>query len=266
MHDKNMTRHFLFTCLGGVGTALVILVIATHVTGFMGSFSQTEPGFEYQEPLSEPMPWEDPYTNWQRPPGPLRVGIQAGHWFAQNAPDEQEGLRDNTGAEAGGVTEWETNLRIAQETKKLLEAQGVTVDLLPTTIPPDYIADAFISIHADGNADTSVNGYKIASPRRDRSGNAQHLADLIQASYGSSTKLNLDDNITRNMRGYYAFNTRRYEHSIHPMTPGVILETGFITNAKDRKVISGNPERSAQGIVTGVMNFLKETVPNTVTE
>ena len=240
--------------------ALAVFIAAGNVEGFIGSFSETEPGFESEDLPEIPLAI-DPYANWTRPPGPWRVGIQSGHWMAEQAPDEQESLRDNTGAQAGGVTEWERNLVIAKEVKTLLEAEGVVVDLLPTTIPPDYSADAFISIHADGNADTSVSGYKIAAPRRDRSGKAQRLADLIEASYGSTTGMKIDPNITPNMRGYYAFNWRRYEHSIHPMTPAAIVETGFITNAADRRLLVQTPKRSAQAISSAVLAFLAETVP-----
>lgn len=262
-----MFRRFLYVSIGAL-SAIFLAVLLTHVDvkGFIGSFSDIEPGFEdVGDTLTfDPLPFLDPYANWKRPDGPVRVGIQAGHWFASEAPDEQEGLRDNTGAQASGFTEWETNLKIAQETKILLASQGIVVDLLPTTIPPGYLADAFISIHADGSPDTTVNGYKVAAPRRDRSGSAQRLSDLIQARYGSSTLLSLSDTVTPNMRGYYAFNSRRYEHAIHPMTPGVIVETGFISSAKDRKIIVSNPKRSAQGIADGIMLFLQERLPDLV--
>lgn len=263
----DMRRHLLHVSVGALSAVFfAFLIVGGHVNGFIGSFSEMESGFEeVEEALSfDPLPFLDPYANWKRPDGPVRVGIQAGHWYASEAPDEQEGLRDNTGAQASGFTEWEANLKIAEETKKLLEANGIIVDLLPTTIPPGYLADAFISIHADGSTDTTINGYKVASPRRDRSGNAQKLSDFIQARYGSSTLLSVSDTVTRNMRGYYAFNNRRYEHSIHPMTPGVILETGFISSAKDRKVIINNPKRAAQGITDGVLAFLQETIPDLI--
>lgn len=246
--------------LGGI--AAVSLFVSHQIQAIGGSFLDTEPGFDDPAlPLEDFFFSHDPYKDWIRPEGPVRVGIQVGHWFAEQAPDEQEGLRKNTGAQAGGVTEWETNLRIAEETKKLLEAEGITVDLLPTTIPPGYLADAFISIHADGSPDTSVTGYKIAAPWRDRSGNAERLSALIEKSYGAVTNLILDPNVTQNMRGYYAFNTRRYTHAIHPMTPGVIVETGFLTNPIDRKTIVQNPKRSAEGITQGLLLFLEETSP-----
>jgi hypothetical protein len=228
------------------------------------SFSDQEADFEIiQEQVETPLLFLDPYANWKRPDGPLRVGLQAGHWNASEAPDELEKLRVNTGASAGGITEWETNLKIAQETKKLLEANGIVVDLLPTTIPPDYWADAFVAIHADGNKDTSVSGYKIAAPYRDRTGKAETLMNLMSDTYEKSTGLAIDPNITRNMRGYYAFNWRKYEHSIHPMTPAVIVETGFLTNSSDRRLIYHHSQKSAQGIADAVLSFLKGTTSST---
>lgn len=224
------------------------------------SYSEQELG---PEEVDDAPLFLDPYADWKRPDGPLRVGIQVGHWKTQEAPDELENLRDNTGASAGGFTEWETNLAIAKSLKTILEAEGIAVDLLPVAIPPGYWADVFLSIHADGNLDTSIAGYKVAAPRRDRTGKAQALADLISQSYGEFTSLALDPNITRNMTGYYAFNWRRYEHSIHPMTVAAIVETGFLTNASDRNLIAKQPERSAQAIAKGVMKFLEAHPPIT---
>ncbi|MEI9966882.1 MAG: N-acetylmuramoyl-L-alanine amidase [Candidatus Moraniibacteriota bacterium] len=105
--------------------------------------------------------------DWQRPEGPYRVALQVGHWNAKEAPEEQKGLRQTTGGSYGNFTEWEVALRIAQETEALLEAEGVTVDILPTTIPPNYWADAFVSIHADGNTNSTISGYKVAASRLD---------------------------------------------------------------------------------------------------
>jgi N-acetylmuramoyl-L-alanine amidase len=59
------------------------------------------------------------------------------------------------------------------------------------------------------------------------------------------------------MRGYYAFAWWRYDHAVHPMTPAVILETGFLTTAADRKIIVEQPELSAQGLANGIIIFLE---------
>jgi len=200
----------------------------------------------------------DPFENWQRPDEPTRVGLQVGHWKNKELPEEFERLRETGGGTSGGgKTEWEVNLAIAELTAQLLEEKGVVVDILPATVPPDYWADAFIAIHADGNDNASVSGYKVAAPRRDRTGSAEQLASFLEEEYKKTTNLTLDSNITRNMTGYYAFNWRRYEHSMHPMAAAAIIETGFLTNPQDRKIIANAPETSAEGIANGILAFLQ---------
>jgi len=193
---------------------------------------------------------------WRRPEGPVRVALQAGHWKAAEAPDEQAGLRTN-GTRGGGKAEWEVNLDIAQRTAALLEAAGLVVDILPTTVPPGYLADLFISIHADGNTNTTVSGFRAAAPRRDQTGRAAEFVDLLEQTYGEATGLQLYPTVTRRMENYYAFNSRRYQHALHPRTVGVILETGFLTSPTDRRVIVNDPDKSAQGIAKAVTRYLE---------
>lgn len=198
------------------------------------------------------------YGSFVRPPGPPRVGLQPGHWRVSEVPEELEGLqRSGSGAEGGGITEAAAALEIARRVQALLEVQGVLVDLLPAAIPPSYVADAFVSIHADGSTSSSVSGFKISGPRQDFSGHAGTLEEALYESYEETTGFRRDPNVTRRMSGYYAFNWRRYEHALHPMTPAVIVETGFMTNAGDRRIIVENPEIAARGIAEGVMSFLE---------
>lgn len=199
------------------------------------------------------------YSDWQRPNVPPRVGLQVGHWKNEELPPELDSLIGNTGATGGGKSEAEVAYQIALEAKNLLEANGVVVDILPATVPPEYWADAFVSIHADGSTDRYKSGYKVAAPWRDLTGRAERLSDLMEETYGDATGLVLDDaNITVNMRGYYAFNWMRYDHAIHPMTPAVILETGFLTSPKDQQLLIKKPQTVAQGLVDGVLLFLEE--------
>jgi hypothetical protein len=215
----------------------------------------------YGEALEEVPAYDDPraqFINWKRPEGPPKIGLQVGHLNSSEAPDELARLRANTGTSGGGKWEYEINNEIAQKTAKLLETRGIVVDILPATVPVDYWADAFIAIHADGNLDRTVSGYKVAPPWRDWTGKADELSSLIEKSYGFSTGLPVDPNISRNMRGYYAFSWWRYEHAIHEMTPGVIVETGFLTNASDQKIIIHNQDLAAQGIASGIIEYLKK--------
>ncbi|MFZ2522197.1 MAG: N-acetylmuramoyl-L-alanine amidase [Minisyncoccia bacterium] len=200
---------------------------------------------------------EQKYGKAKLPSSPIRVGIQAGHWKNNEVPDELSGLkRSGGGAIGGGKSEVDVVLEIAKRVKKILEERGVVVDLLPATIPIDYHAHAFVSIHADGNSNTSVSGFKIASPQTDFSQKSVLLVDSLNKSYKLETGLSQDDNITRRMSAYYAFNWRRYDHALHPMTPSVIVETGFMTSPSDRKIIVSSPDKVAKGIAYGILNFL----------
>ncbi|MES2668268.1 MAG: N-acetylmuramoyl-L-alanine amidase [Patescibacteria group bacterium] len=265
-----------------LGSVALLVVLAASLTLYAEvssqrevHFSDTEPGFT--EPLSslppilEPMLdgrvrwsayWEDMTADELRvygtlPPreGPLRVGIQAGHWRLDEVPLELAGLRASSGASGGGVSEQKTVLAIAQETKAMLEERGIVVDLLPATVPVDYVADAFVSIHADGSASAASSGFKIAGPRRDFSGTSGALVSALYQEYGTETGLRQDANITRRMNGYYAFNWRRYDHALHPLVPAAIVETGFMTSASDRALIVARPEVPARGIADGILAF-----------
>ena len=126
--------------------------------------------------------------------------------------------------------------------------------------PPGYRAHLFISIHADGSTDPRTSGYRVAAPRRDATGRASRFVDLLQNSYGEETGLTRIPTVTHRMQNYYAFNFRRYEHALHPMTIGVIIETGFLTSEKDREVLIGDPETAARAIASAVETF-PETPP-----
>ncbi len=141
----------------------------------------------------------------------------------------------------------------------MLRAQNVIVDILPATVPPRYWADVFVAIHADGSTSAASSGYKVAAPWRSLTGKAESLASTIEASYGDSTNLPLDPNISRNMRGYYAFSFWRFEHAVHPMTTAVILETGFLTSPHDRKIIVAQPQLAAKGLSDGILQYLTDS-------
>lgn len=199
-------------------------------------------------------------ADWKPPAGPVRIGLQAGHWRADEAPRELSGLRDN-GTSWRGTAEWETTLEIARHAGAQLEELGYEVDVLPAVVPPGYRAHLFIAIHADGSDDPDASGYRVASPRRDATGRASRAAELLRASYGKATGLRRLPTATRRMRNYYVFNFRRYEHALHPMTIAVIIETGFLTSPTDRRVIIDAPGRAARGIVEAVKAFPVTALP-----
>lgn len=211
-----------------------------------------------EDELSAPKIEEFPgIFKWRRPISPFKVGIQAGHWKNEELPDELEKLRKNGGAtNRSGITEWGVNLRISQEAAKVLRERKIEVDILPATIPEGYWADAFVSIHADGNINYRVSGYKAASGWRDFTGKAERLVYLIEEEYAQATGMVKDTNVTKNMKGYYAFSWWRFKHTVHPMTPAVILETGFLTNPQDSKLLINSPEIPGRAIAQALTKFL----------
>jgi N-acetylmuramoyl-L-alanine amidase len=190
------------------------------------------------------------------------VGLQAGHLNAGDLPEELARFRTSTGARYGDLTEAKLNDEIAQRVQRLLEAEGVAVDLLPATVPPGYDADAFVAIHADGSPGGGARGWKLATPWR-ASRASQQLADAVAGAYGQATGMPEDaGGITINMRGYYSFNNRRFQHAVARTTPAIIIETGFMTSAADRAVLLDQPGRVASGIARGILAYLSQRDPN----
>jgi N-acetylmuramoyl-L-alanine amidase len=193
------------------------------------------------------------------PPGPKRVGLQAGHWQTDQVPQELHGLAG--GAVGGGRYEWQVNLDVAQRAADLLEASGIQVDVLPATVPPHYQANAFVALHADGDTTGQTRGFKVTRPGFSSIPSIDdRLVDAINQTYASETELPRDDeHISLRMRYYYAFNSRRYCHSVMPGVPQAIIEMAYLTNATDRQYLIGDPQRLAQAVADSVQAFLATT-------
>jgi N-acetylmuramoyl-L-alanine amidase len=255
-------KFFIYLFVGAMLVGVASAAWTVNLANNSQYFTDFEAGFEeidQDQPSNISLePKLQLIKDWQRPEGSLKVALQVGHWQNEEVPEELEGLKKNAGgARGGGKYEWEVMLNIANLLAEELRQHNLEVDILPTTIPPAYYADAFIALHADGNTDTTVTGFKVASPRWDYSGKSKTLEALLYEEYEQATGLSRDPNVTRRMRGYYAFNWRRYSHAIHPMTPAAILETGFLTSPADRKILINNPQPAVAGIVQAVLSFLE---------
>ncbi len=191
-------------------------------------------------------------TRAQRPPV---VAIQAGHWKTNEHADEFSWLRTSTGASAGGVQEVDLNVDIAHRTAEYLRSWGNEAYVLPSNVPPSYHADAFVAIHSDGNNNKQARGFKVATYYRDWIA-TDTLVRELEDEYGKQTGMPKDHRVTANMRGYYAFNTGLYEHTIAEDTPGVILELGFLSNAQDRAFMIKNRDLLARATALGIARFL----------
>ena len=189
--------------------------------------------------------------------GPPRVGVQIGHDGVAAHPDELTHLRGNTGGYADGLSELAVNRRVAAALAAVLEAEGVAVDLLRATPPAGYHADLMLSLHADSVFDRSRRGYKSSHFEPPRSALEPRLKGLVDSAYLNATGLPDDSlNTTSNMRRYYAFNFRRYAHSVHPATPALLVELGYLSSPSDAEMLK-QPERVAAALTEGVVGFLR---------
>jgi len=192
--------------------------------------------------------------------GARRIGIQAGHWLTEQVPADLRGLESATGASWGALTERDVNVRVANAVAAALRARGHVVDVLATAVPPGYLADAFVAIHADGEPSGRTRGFKIAHSAYPRSPHDVALARALAHDYGAATGLPIDPALTGRMYRYYAFAWSRYSSAVSPHTPAAIIEMGFVTNAADREVLLERTDQVVAGIVAGISRFL-EAVP-----
>ena len=98
------------------------LLLGTLIFRKYVSLTQISGAPPYQT-ADDPPDMTDGYTwlrDWQRPSGPAKVALQAGHLKNEEVPEELEGLRGNTGATGGGKSESEVNLAIANATAAIL--------------------------------------------------------------------------------------------------------------------------------------------------
>ncbi len=187
------------------------------------------------------------------------VGIQIGHLDAANAPEELKNIRYDFGAQVGSVTELAIATDIGNKTAAILKSKGVKVDVLPATIPIGYKADAFVSIHADGNDFSYVSGYKVSGSSFDQTDNSDQLATSINENYKKITGMGENLTVTDDMFEYYAFNYLKFQHAVSSTTPSAIVETGYITNPANRSFLLNHPNTAAEGIAEGIIAFLNSS-------
>jgi N-acetylmuramoyl-L-alanine amidase len=193
------------------------------------------------------------------PPGPRRIGLQAGHWKTDEVPDELgKRITTQTGTTSAGTKEVDVNLDIAQRVRAQLIARGFVVDIIPTTVPAGYLADVFIALHADGDGTGENSGFKLAHGSR-RGPYEDKLIALLREEYAKATNMSEDStHVGRNMQAYYAFNWGRYQHAAAAHTPAAILEMGYLSNDDDRAMLTDKADRVATGITSGIVRFLAE--------
>ncbi len=174
----------------------------------------------------------------------LPIGIVSGHY------------KNDSGALCpDGLSEEQVNLQIATLVQQKLAAEGYQVDLLEEFDErlSQYKALALVSIHADtcDFISEDATGFKVAAalhsvyPEK-----ATRLTLCMADRYAQTTGLTYHPNAaSEDMTNYHAFD------EIHSETTAVIIETGFLN--LDRQILTENPDLVAQGIVNGLLCFIR---------
>ena len=192
-------------------------------------------------PIYKDVPTNPVVQRVRQSPGPLRIGIIAGH-------------KDNdSGAVCDdGLTEASITATVANQVASNLQAQGIVTEILGEFDPRlhGYFATALISIHADSCTyfNELATGFKIAGSSYTDS---QALSICMEQAYAEATQLPYHANtITEHMTDYHAF------REIGPGTPAIILELGFMN--LDRELLTTRVDVPATGITNGILCFLQQ--------
>jgi N-acetylmuramoyl-L-alanine amidase len=176
----------------------------------------------------------------------LRIGIVAGHNGPQNDP----------GAVCpDGLTEAGVNHDIATRVKAGLEANGLQVDLLDEFDArlEGYRALALVSIHNDSceYINELATGYKVAGALETQArAQSTQLTACLTDRYAKATGLRFHaGSVTPDMTQYHTF------REIAPETPAAIIETGFLN--LDRPILTQEPFRVAQGVIDGILCYVR---------
>ena len=172
-----------------------------------------------------------------------RIGVVSGHW-----------KNDSGSVCANGLTEEQVNLTIASLVQQKLTAEGFEVDLLQEFDPrlSQYRGIALVSIHSDTceYLNDLATGFKVAAALESAyPEKATRLTNCIIDRYASRTGLAFKSNTTPDMTSYHAFG------EINTETTAVIIETGYLN--LDQQILTQNPDLIAQGIVDGLLCFIR---------
>lgn len=191
-------------------------------------------------PIYKPIPAKPVLQRLPQSPGPIRIGLIAGHKGSDSGAVCEDGL-----------TEAEVNLNIAEKVAGALLAQGIHADILDEFDPrlSSYGGTAVVSIHADSctYVNDSARGYKIAASSRTDS---TQLQNCVQSAYQQATQLPYHANtITPHMTDYHAFRT------LPEGVPAIIIETGFLN--LDRNLLTTQADIPASGVLNGIQCYLE---------
>ena len=193
---------------------------------------------------------EGPPTPVQTPVWMQRIGIISGH----RGRDSGAVCADRYGN--AFLREVDINFAVAERIVARLKGRNYAVDMLDEVDPrlENYRAAALVSIHANTCYDFGeyVSGYIVAiSEARPRVGVDAFLRECIAINYGARVPLRRSFAVTEDMSNYHVW------QKIHPLTPGMILEMGYML--ADQAALTEDPDLLADAITAGIMCFLENS-------
>ena len=83
------------------------------------------------------------------------------------------------------------------------------------------------------------------------------LKKLVDRTYLLASGFPDDEaNLTSGMLKYYAFNYKRFQHSVHRNTPSLIVELGYLSNPKDLSYLEDS-QAPAHALAKSIVEFLQ---------
>ena len=190
---------------------------------------------------------------------PLPTAVQTPHWLQRIGI-----ISGHRGKDSGAVCEDEygypellevnINFAVTERVITRLRADNYAIDMLDENDPrlENYRSAALVSIHANTCADFGevVSGYIVhKSDARPDTGIDAFLRECVALNYGAMVPLQRSFTETDDLINYHAF------QRIHPLTPAVILEMGFML--ADRAILTDDPDLLANAVTAGILCFIE---------
>ncbi len=246
-HPSSMASGFL-------GTVFVVVVTTALVATLLMFFVNPEylnpavvQGLEVDPEniladIAAPAPTAAVTPQWLQ-----RIGIISGH----RGKDSGAVCEDDYGNPE--LLEVDINFAVSQRIIAHLRAENYAIDMLDENDPrlENYRAAAVVSIHANTCADFGefVSGYIVhKSDARPENGSDAFLRECIAINYGARVPLPRSYTETEDLINYHAF------QRIHPLTPAVILEMGYML--ADREILTEDPDLLANAVTAGILCYI----------
>lgn len=171
----------------------------------------------------------------------------------------------NPGAVHYGINEADVNLAIAKKLQDKLTKAGATVVMTRETdrevatknsslgqelqarvdIATQHKADAFISVHANSNANSNIQGAMTFYPQN----RSSQLAQFVQTSLLKETQAN-----DKGVEAATFYVLRK------STMPSILVETGFLSNKAEGQRLNAAAYQAqvAEGIFQGILNYFNQ--------